>query len=256
MHWITFYPFVDYGYDKDGRARFESNEDIKQSAIRGATTSQTIPGAPVDLNGNNLTAAEVRALLYPDNNGDLQPSQPIITSSPWFGEVSASNQEIQGFISHPSTPLRIEQLKPAIKLSTCLDMVFELAGDDVTYEAPFLEMQKDVFVLPNLDGREGVIGATRNVDDGFILTEDNVAGVNIDKLSTATTDTTDLLQYTFGDGTVTQTFGKSDNIDDGSYIVPNSGTYELEFSGEFTVTNDTLSGAQFATHQAVIFRER
>ena len=260
-----FYPFVDYGYDDDGRARFESNEEI-QSGQRPTQTSYvyqstTTPGQAGDLYGDTFTAVDRNALYYPNDAGDLEAAERIVTSSPWFGEVSTSNQPIQGFISHPSTPLRIEQLKPAIKLKTCLDMVFELANLDddlnplpgipLTYEAPFLSQQEDVFVLPNLDGKEGIITDTGNVDDGFILSQVNVSGENINKGSTAATNTTDELQFTFGDAAVTPSFGKANNIDGGAYVVPNPGTYELEFSGEFEVTNEDFNGAQFATHQVV-----
>ena len=262
-----YYPFIDFGYDEDGRARFESPEEVRVGGRPTQTSyvyqSQTTPGQANDLFGNTIAAVDARALYYPYLDGDLAATENIITSSPWFGEISRSNQPLEGFISHPSTPLRIEQLKPAIKLSTCLDMVFEVANLDddgvpltenlITYEAPFLDKQKDVFVLPNFLGKEGVIGSVGNVDDGFILTQVNVSDVNIDKGSSATTDVEDILQYTFGDAAVTRDFGNTDNLDGGAYIVPNPGTYEIEFSGELTPTSTNLLNKQFVANQAVLF---
>ena len=269
-----FYPVIDYGYDDEGRSRFVSNEDI-DSGQRPTSTgqvyqSQTTPGQAGDLYGDTFNLADRNALWYPNSAGNLEAAEKIITSSPWFGEVSQSSYPLQGFISHPSTPLRIEQLKPAIKLSTCLDRVFELAnlmdvdgvlvdrpGVTVTYEAPFLDMQKDVFVLPNLDGKEGIIATTENVNDNFVARQSNVAGINIDKGSTSGTNETDITQYTFGDGTVTQTFGKSANLDTGTYVVPNPGTYEFSFTGGFTVTSTDLVDdafvTQFVTPQVVVW---
>ena len=269
-----FYPFVDYGYDKDGRSRFESNQEI---AVSGRATqssyvyqSSTTPGQAGDLFGDTFNGINAGSLYYPNDAGDLEAAQSIITSSPWFGEVSQSSYPLQGFISHPSTPLRIEQLKPAIKLSTCLDRVFELAnlmdvdgvlvdrpGVPVTYEAPFLDMQKDVFVLPNLLGADGIVASTPNVGDGFIATQANTPGVDVDSGSSSTTDERDITQFTFGDSSVTPSYNPSGNLQGGAYVVPNPGTYEFEFSGGFTVTSTTLAmdilTTQFVINQAVLW---
>ena len=269
-----FYPFVDYGYDKDGRSRFESNQEIQQGQRPTSTgqvyQSNTTPGQSSDLYGDTFSLADRNSLYYPNAAGNLEAAESIITSSPWFGEVSQSSYPLQGFISHPSTPLRIEQLKPAIKLKTCLDRVFELAnlmdvdgvlvdrpGIPVTYEAPFLEMQEDVFVLPNLEGKEGIVASTPNVNDGFIATQANTAGVDVDSGSSSTTNERDITQFTFGDAAVTPSFGSGGNLQGGTYVVPNPGTYEFEFSGGFTVTSTTLAmdflTTQFVINQAVLW---
>ena len=208
---------------------------------------------------NTYSAASYDDLYYPNGDDDIQAATKIITSSPWFGEMSQSFAPLQGFISHPSTPLRIEQLKPAVKLSAVIKKIFEIAETNnttstpITYDASFLSTQDDVFVLPNLLGAEGVVGAVGNTQDNFVLDMATQAGVNIDKGSTFATNTIEEDQFRFGDGTVTQPSGSSSNVDNGTYIVPNPGTYELQFTGEFTVTGEDLNGSQFATHQAVLY---
>ena len=234
-----YFPFVDLGFDKDGRPRIPADDQTAQQAIQRANWQAVASaGNPEDAQGNRFSQG-----YYYANNGQLIAPRSVVTPTTYHGEIGFG-QDLQGYITSFVTPLRIEQLTPAIKLRRVIDSIFEQAG--FTYTADdgaggnfFSTMLQDVFVYPKLREGLGIEGATPQTGHQFIGTATNSSTTDLNPLQTVNTRNEDRVVYTFGTTTALATeVDPGNSWNTGVYTVSVPGTYEFQFRGELNDVTD------------------
>ena len=240
-----YYPLIDRGFDSEGRPRIPDDIRLSNSSV---TVQPASLGSYTDNYGNQVEGfndSEGRLSFRYDSNIH---SSRLVGPSPYFGEVSTGPVH-QGFITHPSTPLRIDQLSPAFQLKQVLNRIFELAGG--TYEDSFMDMLDDVYVLPILqDGLGIAITAQEQPTNGFRALQSTIT-FPLDILNDLSTND-DRVTYRFGGpnnnaatlGTQSFTFPASRPTyfnSDGEFVATQDGSYEFNFIGNITNITDPVN---------------
>ena len=265
--------FGDFGFDPDGRPRVPAGEVLELASVdyvsdnstsytdEFGVTTQAQHDHYVDLYGSNQGAYYGNQSPSSAGNVGWGGRNRLIGPTPYFGEV-AQGGRLQGYITHPSTPMRVDQTYYAPTLKTIFDKIalignytYSFVGDN--NQDILSTMLEDVVVFKK--GNEG-LGITLKPDElvdefGFVLQDAGEAGVEIDQGSRASDNPDEIhLQYRFGEsGSVTQSFGDTANISNNNYIIPVDGNYEFEFTGSFDVTAEDLREPQYVDHEAIIF---
>ena len=250
-----YYPLIDRGFDSEGRPRIPDDIRLSNSSV---TVQPASLGSYTDNYGNQVEG-------FNDSQGRLSfrydsniHSSRLVGPSPYFGEVSTGPVH-QGFITHPSTPLRIDQLSPAFQLKQVLNRIFELAGG--TYEDSFMDMLDDVYVLPTLqDGLGIAIAPEEQPTNGFRALQSTITfPVDIER-QVNTND--NAVAYRFGGdntngntlGTQSFTFPASRPTyfnSDGEFVATQDGSYEFNFSGALSSIEE-WGNRQFPTSANIL----
>ena len=216
-----FYPLVDLGYDKGGRPFVPDDVELP-----GVSSTETYNPSP---NQHNVDYYQETYNTYGFNYQTAQ-SNRLISPSIYFGAI-AEGPVTQGYITHPMTPLRIDQLLPAISIKSVLDRIFEQAN--ATYEAGFLNMLSDLYILPKATAGLGFSGDFTD-DKGFISTSASsyrVPDVNVNNSADKSSGGRTIWTYGADSPTVTATFNEGSNFtaSTGVYVAPETGTYSFTF---------------------------
>ena len=216
-----FYPLVDLGYDKGGRPFVPDDVELP-----GVSSTETYNPSP---NQHNVDYYQETYNTYGFNYQTAQ-SNRLISPSIYFGAI-AEGPVTQGYITHPMTPLRIDQLLPAISIKSVLDRIFQQAN--ATYEAGFLNMLSDLYILPKATAGLGFSGDFTD-DKGFISTSASsyrVPDVNVNNSADKSSGGRTIWTYGADSPTVTATFNEGSNFtaSTGVYVAPETGTYSFTF---------------------------
>ena len=267
-----FYPFMDLGFDEDGRPK-------KPNDVVLLTNSQL--ERQIDLHEDAKTEFGFRTVRklqkqleesydeygHPLYATDLSPRYEIIVGpSQYFGDVSFSSTAIEGTITSPVTPFRVDQLgSPAVKAKEVVDRIFEQAG--ATYSSTAFPMLEDLYIYPNLKEGLGIEGASAPTDNGFRARDlqGSSTSLPIGRLGVQDqVNTTENEAYyrfggdSFGNAGVT---GQTTVYDfeghglnsDGEFVVPEDGPYEFNFKGSVNLTDVQFNGSiEFLSHRANI----
>ena len=223
-----FYPMVDFGFDEATQPRVPNDVTL----------------ASVNISGANQQTSYYNTNYFQQQYNSLHVGQQtpattsrLYTPSIYFGEV-AQGGEIQGYITHPMTPLRIHQLLPAVQVTEVIDRIFRQAGK--TYTADFFPMIADQYILAKANEGLGFEGNFTD-DIGFISTQTNynVPELNIYQTARKRGRYRRIWAYGSTAGTTSQfNPGSNFNANNGVYTAPRTGSYEFEFTG----TLDNVSG--------------
>ena len=213
-----FYPLIDFGFDSEGRPRVPDDEMLPNVAD-GSTYNSQPNYYNIDFFGRKLRRSS--------NNTRRQQTNSLIEPSIYFGEI-ATGDVVQGYITHPMTPLRVDQLLPAVQVNTVLEKIFAQAG--ATFESTLMDQIQDMYILPKATTGLGFEGAFED-DKGFIsVTTGTYAIPDINKNNSADKSSGDRTIWTYGDNfTIQESFNPGDNFNDGVYTAPETGTYEFQF---------------------------
>ena len=260
-----YYPMIDFGHDEDGRPRIPAEEALSRANVSVQTD---YAGGSIDVYGNSHTQWDLSNLQNIQNAGTAQTTgyggnNIIVQPTRYFGEV-ATGLGAQGYITSPSTPLRIDQLTPAIKLKVVLDKIANIAG--ATFEYPgdndtdwVDTMLDDCYILPKSYEGLGIIHDGDNPDDGFNLEQSSVAIANINPDGRSANRGIVGNVYTFGaTGAITRRFPATQPayLANGSYTTQSNGSYNFTFSGNISQIADpgrnTASARRWVRMRATI----
>ena len=255
-----FYPIVDYGFDAEGRPDVPDDSILVAS---GVITQEDYTGTYTTSFGDN-DYNEYRNLYGNSRRTDAYGNRirnriSIIGPSSYFGQVAFGNLQ-QGYITHPATPLRIDQLcSPAVSSRAVFDRVFELSGS--TYEADFLDMVADLYVQPKLQSGLGLLpppDGFLNPDNGFRLSAANSLSVDLNLRSSGNRNNTSLdrVAYLFGrDSAIARIFplgAAPAYLSDGVFTAPTNGLYEFQFTGDMENVDRFNGNTEFTRVVAVV----
>ena len=250
-----FYPFADLGYDEDGRTKIPDDAVVRNAMYQNAF------GNPNNLpnDGNSY---------FNFFQGRFGNSTTVVNPTYWFGEV-ATGESAQGSITSGVTPMRIDQLKPAVKLSSVFDKLFEHIGH--TYEFVGLDKLNDAFVWPLLREKSGInLDASQlSSNNEFVLqaqfgtgTSTESGNLDVNRRGVARQTSPDATIWKFGStdisGKVNQASGSTANFNSpGVYTVPNDGGYTFNFKGsleDFSGQLDNVFNNAYLTMQVAILK--
>ena len=239
-----YLPFIDLGFDEESRPRIPNGDTIKaNSAQRAAETIVVNSGNPTDSFGNDVTRVGATDAYYVDRSNEVVHGATYVSGTQYHGEIGYG-QSLQGYITSYTTPLRIEQLVPAIKLKTVVDVIMKQAG--FTWEASdgqgdnlFDTMLQDVFVLPKLREGLGVEGVTQSTDHQFQGASNNVGNVDLNPgVQRVQAFDTEREVWKF---TPSQSeLDPGGNWSGSEYTVPRAGTYQWDFAGNLNNVSDVF----------------
>ena len=247
-----FYPLVDLGYDKGGRPFVPDDVELPNVA-----PTETYNESP---NQHNVDYYQETYNTYGFNYQTAQ-SNRLISPSIYFGAI-AEGPVTQGYITHPMTPLRIDQLLPAISIKSVLDRIFQQAN--ATYEAGFLNMLSDLYILPKATAGLGFSGDFTD-DKGFISTSASsyrVPDVNVNNSADKSSGGRTIWTYGADSPTVTATFNEGSNFtaSTGVYVAPETGTYSFTFKcqvgNQVGTIDNALSNAYWNSRFAILVNGR
>ena len=247
-----YYPFVDKGWDPDGRSKVPPDQVL--TAPRYNYASNTSSGLTLDANDNIVGFTDSSTF----NNWGMSRSEPskpdvvLVTPSNYHGDIAFGNR-YQGSIASPFTPARIDQFSPAITWDTCLDRAFSLAPG-FTYDAEYGNMLSDLVVYPNKKGGLGIFGENI-VDNAFSFLQTSATGVDLNPRQTSEVRTWNHSVFTVGETYSGTEIDPSNEFTNGVHRPSTPGTWAYRFSGslEITTINYTRS-RQFLTHYVAILK--
>ena len=216
------YPLIDFGFDSEGRPRVPDDEVLPNVAPANSFNQQG------GVYNNDYFQQQYNRIGFTQQVGQ---TNRLIQPSVYFGEI-ATGQVFQGYITHPATPLRIDQLLPAVGLRPTFDAIIGQAG--ATYEADFIDMLADVYIQPKANDGLG-FNANFTDDKGFIATSTatyTIPDINRNNRAQKSSGGRTIWQYGTG---ITENVGfnpgNNYSSTNGVYTAPETGTYEFQFNG-------------------------
>ena len=149
----------------------------------------------------------------------IYPIQPRIQIS--------GDQFLEGSIDNPTSPIRLPQFLPAIKLKAVMDVVFAQAG--FNYTSSFIESTDfdKLFILPKAQEDLGIVTETeKNANFEAYASADQTEGISTNYVISASIETLDPTD--------------SYNTSSMTYIIPTVGDYS--FQGQVGFMNPVASG--------------
>ena len=239
-----YLPFIDLGFDEDSRPRIPNSDVIKANSANRATETIVVnSGNPTDSFGNDVTRVGATDAYYVDQSNEVVHGATYVSGTQYHGEIGYG-QSVQGYITSYTTPLRIEQLVPAVKLGTVVDVIMKQAG--FTWEASdgqsgnlFDTMLQDVFVMPKLREGLGIEGVTQSTDHQFQGVANNAANVDLNpgvQRVVAFDDDREVWKFSPSQSEI----DPGGNWSGSDYTVPRAGTYEWNFKGNLNNVSDNF----------------
>ena len=160
-----YYPFIDHGWDSEGRTKIPN-------PVYSANTDYTGGQDSSALYATQYGAINVLNDSIGTNYGQQQlPQYKFTQSTPFFGDVSrvrGGGKLVQGNIDHPSTPMRIDQFKPAVKLTTLIDVVFKLLNQKNARKTPDQQFNYQAIYYTDIPTGSDIQSVLETADEGYI----------------------------------------------------------------------------------------